>query len=106
MVFLFKFLLLLPFSFPLLLPLPLPLPLTLLPPKRKISREMESIVTCCVCNEKMRQPIKTFPCLHSACLQCLKSYAAKSLRDDHDQADSNCNAAITYFNGGGGGGGD
>jgi len=55
---------------------------------------MESVVTCCVCNGRMREPIKTLPCLHSACLQCLKSYAAKSLRDDHDQeADSNCNAA-------------
>ena len=67
---------------------------------------MESVVSCCVCNGRMREPIKTLPCLHSACLQCLKSYAAKSLRDHHDQeADSNCNAAITYFNGGGGGGG-
>jgi len=66
---------------------------------------MESVVVCCVCNGRMREPIKTLPCLHSACLQCLKSYAAKSLRDDHDQADSNCNAApITCINGGGGGG--
>ena len=56
---------------------------------------MESVVQCCVCNGKMREPIKTLPCLHSACLQCLKSYAAKSLRDHLDQADSNCNTAIT-----------
>jgi len=57
---------------------------------------MESVATCCVCNGRMREPIKTLPCLHSACLQCLKSYAAKSLRDDHDQeANSSCNAAIT-----------
>ena len=61
-----------------------------------VSEITESVVTCCVCNGKMREPIKTLSCLHSACLQCLKSYAAKSLRDDHDQeADSNCNAAIT-----------
>ena len=59
-------------------------------------KEMESVMACCVCNGKMREPIKTLPCLHSACLQCLKSYAAKSLRDHHDQeADSSCNAAIT-----------
>ena len=59
-------------------------------------KEMESVMACCVCSGKMREPIKTLPCLHSACLQCLKSYAAKSLRDHHDQeADSSCNAAIT-----------
>ena len=66
---------------------------------------MESVVTCCVCNGRMREPIKTLPCLHSACFQCLKSYSAKSLRDHHDQTASNCNAAaITCINGGGGGG--
>ena len=69
-----------------------PLPPAPCPCQKRKSREMESIVTCCVCNGKMREPIMTFPCLHSACLQCLKSYAAKSLRDHHDQADSNCNA--------------
>ena len=78
---------------------PLPLPLL---PQKEIKGEMESVVQCCVCNGKKREPIKTLPCLHSACLQCLKSYAAKSLRDDHDQADSNCNAApITCIEGGG-----
>jgi len=48
--------------------------------EREIERTpMESIVTCCVCNERMNDPIRTLPCLHSGCLQCLETYSLKKI---------------------------
>jgi len=45
---------------------------------------MESVVKCCVCNERMDGPIRTMPCLHSGCLQCLETCSLRSLQDGLD----------------------
>ena len=37
---------------------------------------------CCVCNERMNESIRTLPCLHSGCLQCLETYSLRSLQDN------------------------
>jgi len=51
---------------------------------RRLKDVMESIVKCCVCNERMEEPIRTMPCLHSGCLQCLETYSLRSLQDNLD----------------------
>jgi len=41
-------------------------------------------VCACVNNEVMNEPIRTMPCLHSGCLQCLETYSLRSLQDNLD----------------------
>src|SRR5690348_16365305 len=31
-----------------------------------------SLTSCCLCLERMKEPIKTLPCLHSACSSCIE----------------------------------
>ena len=54
------------------------------PKKSKNPKVMESIITCCVCNERMNEPIRTLPCLHSGCLNCLETCSLRSLQDNLD----------------------
>jgi len=37
-----------------------------------------------VCNERMNEPIRTLPCLHSGCLNCLETCSLRSLQDNLD----------------------
>jgi len=37
-----------------------------------------------VCNEMMKEPIRTMPCLHSGCLQCLETYSLRALQSNLD----------------------
>jgi hypothetical protein len=45
---------------------------------------------CCVCFEKLRTPVKTLPCLHPACFQCLEAQVVPS--------DNNGNQSIVMIN--------
>jgi len=55
---------------------------------------MDVISTCCECLGRVKIPLRTLPCLHSACLECLESLVAQKGRT-LSSSSSRCNGSAS-----------